>query len=157
MSAMGRRSREPEAQFKVGDLVARTDYNARGTVTKVGEYDDNIDSRRYQIAIAGDDLVNARQWWNDNRMTLEHRPANPEYTLSLLPEYDSGERYKIVRGFLRTNRKRVMKRGLTLAEAQAHCKLPSTSSRTATGAKAERYTATHGPWFDGYEVDKEGK
>jgi hypothetical protein len=58
--------------------------------------------------------------------------------------------YKIVRMFFR-NGKRTIKTGLTLEEAQAHCRDPETSSRTATSAKARRRTAARGPWFDGYE------
>lgn len=60
--------------------------------------------------------------------------------------------FKIVRFFYRDGaRKRTIKTGLTLEEAQAHCNDPETSSKTATSAKAKRYTATHGDWFDGYE------
>ena len=62
-----------------------------------------------------------------------------------------GDRYKIVRGFLHDRKTRVIKKGLTLKEAQAHCSDPETSSRTAKSAKARRYTEIHGPWFDGYE------
>jgi hypothetical protein len=47
--------------------------------------------------------------------------------------------------------KRVIARGLSLDEAQAHCRNPETHSRTARGAKAHRRTRRHGPWFDGYE------
>ena len=62
--------------------------------------------------------------------------------------------YKIVRGFLNSSRKRVILRGLTLTEAQAYCRDPRTSSKTATDAKSRAYTRKHGPWFDGYEEDK---
>lgn len=48
--------------------------------------------------------------------------------------------YKIVRGYFRGGR-RTIKRGLTLEEAQAHCRNPETSSRTATSAAAKRRTA----------------
>lgn len=48
---------------------------------------------------------------------------------------------------------RVVKRGLTLEEAQAHCRDPETSSRTATGYDAQRITMAYGPWFDGYEEE----
>ena len=68
-------------------------------------------------------------------------------------EYDPAGSYKIVRMFERGG-KRVIKRGLTLAEAQAWCKDPRTSSKTATDAKAAAYTRAHGPWFDGWEDDK---
>lgn len=65
---------------------------------------------------------------------------------------DSGCCYKIVRMFFRGDRRRrTIKTGLTLAEAQAHCRNPETSSKTATSAKARRYTRLRGPWFDGYE------
>ena len=61
-----------------------------------------------------------------------------------------GERYKIVRMY-EQGKRRVVARGLTLQEAQAHCKDPETSSRTATGRDAKRRTRLHGRWFDGYE------
>jgi len=47
--------------------------------------------------------------------------------------------------------KRTIRRGLTLEEAQAHCKDPETSSSTATSAAAKRRLRDLGPWFDGYE------
>ena len=47
--------------------------------------------------------------------------------------------YKIIRFFRERNRhNRVIKRNLTLDEAQAHCRNPA--------------TAKEGEWFDGYEV-----
>lgn len=65
-------------------------------------------------------------------------------------------RYKIVRMYFKTGFKvrRVVARGLTLAQAQKHCNDPETSSSTATGAKARRVTRAHGAWFDGYEEDR---
>ena len=59
--------------------------------------------------------------------------------------------YKIVRFYFKGG-KRTIDRGLTLEEAQNHCKDPQTSSSTAKGK--DRYTASKGPWFDGYEVAK---
>ena len=59
--------------------------------------------------------------------------------------------YKIVRFYQRSSRsKKVMASGLTLAQAQAHCSDPETSSRTATNSIATKRTARIGPWFDGY-------
>lgn len=61
--------------------------------------------------------------------------------------------YKIVRNYFdsaRAPRRRVVKSGLTLEEAQAHCRDPETSSKTATSAASRRRTAMYGPWFDGY-------
>ena len=60
--------------------------------------------------------------------------------------------YRIVRMYFRGGR-RVISRGLTLEEAQAHCSDPETSSSTATSAVARRRTNRLGPWFDGYEED----
>lgn len=44
----------------------------------------------------------------------------------------------------------VVKRNLTLREAQAHCKDPETSSSTATAPGAILLKVKYGPWFDGY-------
>ncbi len=48
---------------------------------------------------------------------------------------------------------RILKRGLTLEEARAHCSDPETSSSTATSTRARNRTARLGPWFDGFDVD----
>jgi hypothetical protein len=62
--------------------------------------------------------------------------------------------YKIVRNYLHhPSRTLPTLRGLTLEEAQTHCKDPETSSRTATSAAARRRTRLYGPWFDGYTTD----
>ena len=58
--------------------------------------------------------------------------------------------YKIVRYFYNGAPRRTIKTGLTLAEAQAHCSDPETSSKTAMTAKARAYTRQRGQWFDGY-------
>lgn len=66
--------------------------------------------------------------------------------------------YKIVRMFQRDDVdgriRRTIKTGLTLDEAQAHCRNPETSSSTAKSSKAVAYTKRHGPWFDGYDEEK---
>ena len=61
--------------------------------------------------------------------------------------------YKIVRHFFRGSRKEVIREGLTLDEAQAHCDDPETSSRTCTGEEAKQRTEDHGPWFDCYHEE----
>jgi hypothetical protein len=61
------------------------------------------------------------------------------------------EFYKIVRMFQSGRKARVIKSGLTLDEAQAHCNDPETSSSTCTGANRKRTTQLYGAWFDGYE------
>lgn len=60
--------------------------------------------------------------------------------------------YKIVRMYFREGqRKQTIKTRLTLQEAQAHCKDPEHSSKTATSYEARKRTESKGPWFDGYE------
>lgn len=60
--------------------------------------------------------------------------------------------YKVVRMYQDSNiPRRTIERGLTLEEAQAHCKDPETSSSTATGKTARARTRRLGAWFDGYE------
>lgn len=63
---------------------------------------------------------------------------------------EARKRFDIVRMYFRGGR-RIIARGLTLAEAQAHCSSPETSSSTATSAAARRRTARLGAWFDGYQ------
>ena len=46
--------------------------------------------------------------------------------------------------------RRLIKRGLTLKEARAHCNDPETSSSTCTKSYPKSLTRKHGPWFDGY-------
>lgn len=57
--------------------------------------------------------------------------------------------YKIIRHYFNGDR-RTIKTGLTLAEAQAHCRDPETSSRTCTKYAGRQRTKHHGHWFDGY-------
>ena len=61
--------------------------------------------------------------------------------------------YKIVRMYFEGHRRRTIKRGLTLEQAQAWCSDPETSSSTAKGAVARRRTRTKGAWFDGYSEE----
>ena len=59
--------------------------------------------------------------------------------------------YKIIRHYKDSYSKRTIDTGLTLAEAQAHCSDPETSSSTCTTAAANRITRRNGDWFDGYQ------
>ena len=62
--------------------------------------------------------------------------------------------YKIVRNYFnRPGTGRTIKRNLTLAEAQAHCKDPETSSRTANSPAGRFRTRTAGLWFDSYTAE----
>ena len=60
--------------------------------------------------------------------------------------------YKIVRMYFNSEYPtRTIASGLTLQEAQEHCKDPESSSRTAVRAAGKHRTRVHGPWFDGYQ------
>jgi hypothetical protein len=61
--------------------------------------------------------------------------------------------YDIVRYFL-NGRRRVVRRRVTLEEAQAHCHDPETSWRTCTKAAGKARTRRCGEWFDGYREVK---
>lgn len=63
--------------------------------------------------------------------------------------------YKVTRGYFNSDRfpKETIATGLTLKEAQAHCKDPETSSKTCKKAVNLARTRQCGPWFDGYEEE----
>jgi hypothetical protein len=61
--------------------------------------------------------------------------------------------YRIVRMYQNHPKEKLRLRGLTLAEAQAHCRNPQTSSSTCTTAEGKRRTVLKGPWFEGYEEE----
>lgn len=61
--------------------------------------------------------------------------------------------YKIIRMYFQGGN-RVIKRGLTLAEAQEHCRNPETSSQTCVKARNVLRTQVKGPWFDSYDEDR---
>lgn len=60
--------------------------------------------------------------------------------------------YRIVR-FYRTAgiKRRTIMTGLTLEEAQAHCRDPQTSSSTCTNKTGKDRKSRVGDWFDAYE------
>jgi hypothetical protein len=62
------------------------------------------------------------------------------------------DKYRIVRNFMKhPAQRRGLPTGLTLEEAQEHCRDPETSSKTCTKSEGKRRTRERGPWFDGYE------
>ncbi len=62
------------------------------------------------------------------------------------------DRYKIVRMYFSDRfPKRTIESGLTLEEAQAICRDPESSSKTATSYAARKRTEQRGAWFNGYE------
>lgn len=74
----------------------------------------------------------------------------------LLPtnlENDMGKKYRVIRMYKEAGiRQRVIKTGLTLEQAQAHCRDPETSSSTCTRYTGRARTKACGQWFDGYEA-----
>lgn len=62
--------------------------------------------------------------------------------------------YRVYRHYLNApGENELIATGLTLDEAQAHCKDPETSSSTARSEGGLARTAERGPWFDGYEEE----
>lgn len=61
-------------------------------------------------------------------------------------------RYTITRFYANRDPK-VLRRNVTLEEAQAHCKDPETSSTTCTSKENHEHTEHFGPWFDGYDKE----
>ena len=65
--------------------------------------------------------------------------------------------YRIVRMFSNEGHifipSEVVKTGLTLEAARAHCKDPDTSSSSCTTDEGNRRTIRRGPWMDGYESE----
>lgn len=74
----------------------------------------------------------------------DHNPAGFE------PKRDT---YKIIRFYQGDHPNRTIDVGLSLAEAQEHCRDPETSSSTCVSAASKRITTKMGPWFDGYEQE----
>ena len=61
------------------------------------------------------------------------------------------DRYKIQRLYFRKpGVRRTLDSGLTLEQAQEHCRNPETSSKTARSSAAVQRTRRMGPWFDCY-------
>jgi hypothetical protein len=60
--------------------------------------------------------------------------------------------YRITR-FFQNRASLTVKTGLSLEEAQAHCRDSETSSRTATTKEGVARTKVFGPWFDGYSEE----
>jgi len=62
--------------------------------------------------------------------------------------------YKIIRGYFNDEYPReTIATGLTLEEAQEHCRDPETSSSTCSSEEGLRRTRERGPWFDGYDEE----
>lgn len=63
--------------------------------------------------------------------------------------------YSIIRHYFSAGiQRRVIRRGLTLEEAKAHCQDPQTSSSTCTNKAGRARTRRIGHWFDGYQKER---
>ena len=58
--------------------------------------------------------------------------------------------YNIIRMYFKGGQ-RVIKRNVTLEEAQKHCRDPETSSKTCTSYAGKARTKRLGAWFDCYD------
>lgn len=71
-----------------------------------------------------------------------------------MEDNDDDTTYKIVRMYFSTKvSNEIIKRGLTLEEAQAHCGDPETSSQTCTESVNIEHAQKYGPWFDAYQIE----
>jgi hypothetical protein len=64
--------------------------------------------------------------------------------------------YSIIRMW-QNGARRVIQTGLTLEQAEAHCRDPQTSSRTCTDKAGRQRTRRTGAWFDGFTDEKNPK
>lgn len=77
-----------------------------------------------------------------------------EHGRQLREAREARTKYSVIRFYREARiRRRVILSGLSLAEAQAHCNDPETSSRTCTKASGVARTRMVGIWFDGYEKE----
>ena len=76
------------------------------------------------------------------RNRLEEEKKASQDALGSTPEWDLDlDHYQIVRYYRdNTKRSKIVKTGLTLGEARAHCSSPDSRE--------------HGEWFDGYEIEE---
>ena len=63
--------------------------------------------------------------------------------------------YRIVRLYKDRPDRVELFHGLTLEEAQTHCRDPETSSSTCEGETGKEHTERFGAWFDAYEEDRD--
>lgn len=62
--------------------------------------------------------------------------------------------FKVIRFYRDSNLTETIATGLTLDDAQEHCRDPETSWHTATSPEARARTEKYGPWFDGYDEEE---
>lgn len=108
-----------------------------------------------EVHITGDETVITR--FDNERLADEHARSlqSVGYMHCVYKvEYDP-QKYMVRRNYFeRPGYHRTIKRGLFLEEAQAHCRDPETSSRTATSKAAMRRTREIGEWFDSFTAER---
>jgi hypothetical protein len=81
----------------------------------------------------------------------EFRENSPNYSHRMIQRRVlNRDSYKVVRLYRDSTRRENIKSGLTLEQAQSHCRDPETTSSTCTSSTGHNRTAKHGPWFDSY-------
>ena len=75
--------------------------------------------------------------------------------VELLFVHDYGKTYRVVRMYFNRDKfpNQVVEDGLSLADAQAMCRDPETSSKTCKGIDNVNRTSRCGQWFCGYEEE----
>lgn len=130
-----------------------------GDGADIGFWEEEVDGVEYQI-----EALYEHGWEVE---TAEPTPSEAAETLATYTRNVPGRQhrirrvevpdevtYKIVRKYEHEDlENEVIKRGLTLEEAQAHCSDPETSSRTAVELEGRTRTATVGTWFDAYSAE----
>jgi hypothetical protein len=109
-------------------------------------WDDEAASEVHREALA--DLRAYRANGPGRYRLIQRREPNPDYKAPVT--------YNVMRFYESGAARRLIKRGLTLEAAQAHCQDPQTSSTTATAPEALQHTARMGRWFDGYGEARAG-
>jgi hypothetical protein len=112
--------------------------------------DKRVDDSRAMDLIAR--LMSGNEWSPD---TLDQIADIVRSTGREIAEVEGDETtYEVVRFYQDPDiPNEVIKSGLSLEEAQAHCNDPETSSSTATSPAARQLTIDAGPWFDGYREE----
>ncbi len=95
--------------------------------------------------------------FHDNRIACSDVASLAEWKWSRMAASEAAgklRRYKIVRFYERWPN-RLVKKDVSLHEAQLHCQEDESSSKTCKQGRNVSRTRKYGNWFDGYEVIKD--
>jgi hypothetical protein len=130
-----------------GALLARKKLKTKTrehAMDEAANHDDEAEDKQLIKKMVKKDALKEETVDHSNRQLFEDAAAAAE----------TDARYKIVRMYNKGERSHTIKRGLSLADAKAHCSNPETSSLTATSKSNVARTQRMGHWFDGYDNDK---